>query len=151
MKFHEVTGYSKLLSLLLFIALPFIGFYLGMAYQRAVGDPEDNMLVVKTPKEATSSAKTVVDSEKVSLKTNFKNGLLKYSGTVQLPTPCHKLKKDVIVAESFPEQVQISLEIVEPDPGRVCTQVITEKEFSGELEVSENASVSVSINGEKVK
>ena len=36
MKFREVTWYSKLLALILFIALPFIGFYTGTWYQKAI-------------------------------------------------------------------------------------------------------------------
>lgn len=37
---HKVTWYSKLAALLLFIALPFIGFYLGVKFQelRAAAD-----------------------------------------------------------------------------------------------------------------
>jgi len=36
-KYNKVTWYSKLLALILFVILPFIGFYLGMKYaeQRA--------------------------------------------------------------------------------------------------------------------
>ena len=35
-QFKKVTWYSKWLALALVIALPFIGFYFGMQYQRAV-------------------------------------------------------------------------------------------------------------------
>jgi hypothetical protein len=33
-QWNKVTWYSKLIALILFIALPFIGFYLGITYQK---------------------------------------------------------------------------------------------------------------------
>lgn len=148
MKFNEVTWYSKLLALVLLIALPFIGFYAGTWYQKQVS-PTTTTSVTNGTK--TDGSKTVVDSEKVSLKTSFKNGVLNYSGSVSLPTPCHELDVQITVAESFPEQVQIRIKIQDPKEGMICAQVITEKEFSGKLEVSENASISVYLNSELVK
>ncbi len=35
-KYTTVTPLSKILALILFIALPFIGFYLGMLYQKGI-------------------------------------------------------------------------------------------------------------------
>ena len=32
-QWNKVTWYSKLLALILFVALPFIGFYLGIKYE----------------------------------------------------------------------------------------------------------------------
>mgnify|MGYP001560749866 CR=1 FL=1 len=34
-EWNEVTWYSKLLALVLFVALPFIGFYFGVKYEKA--------------------------------------------------------------------------------------------------------------------
>jgi len=152
MKLNKVTWYSKLLAAILFIALPFVGFYLGMKYQSAVsiGEIKENN-VAATDQKSDKNDQKLVDSQKVSLKTNFKNGLLTYSGSVQAPSPCHELEKEVAVAESFPEQVQISLQLKEPKPGTICAQVVTEKEFSGELKVSEQARISIYLNGKKVK
>lgn len=39
-KWNEVTWYSKLLALILFAALPVLGFYLGVRYEKAVSDSE---------------------------------------------------------------------------------------------------------------
>lgn len=150
MKFNQVTWYSKLGALLLIIILPVVGFYLGMVYTQGLPDSTTGSVSV-IDKTKDTDTKTVVNSEKISLKTSFKNGKLKYSGSVQLPSPCHKLDIQTTVAESYPEQVQISLKIVDPDPGMLCATVIEEKEFSGELDVSANASISISLNGEKVK
>lgn len=150
MKFNQVTWYSKLGALLLIIILPVVGFYLGMVYTQGLSDSTTGSVSV-IDKTKDTDTKTVVNSEKISLKTSFKNGKLEYSGSVQLPSPCHKLDIQTTVAESYPEQVTINLEIIDPDPGMLCASVIEEKEFSGELDVSANASISVSLNSEKVK
>ena len=34
-EWNKVTWYSKLVALALFVALPFIGFYLGVKYEKA--------------------------------------------------------------------------------------------------------------------
>ncbi len=36
MQLNKVTWYSKLIALILFVAMPFIGFYLGMQFQKTV-------------------------------------------------------------------------------------------------------------------
>ncbi len=38
-QWNKVTWYSKVLALALFVALPFIGFKLGMCYERANNAP----------------------------------------------------------------------------------------------------------------
>src|SRR3989344_139799 len=53
-----------------------------------------------------------------------------YRGVIDLPTPCHTLKTNVLVAESYPEQVTIQLEVENPAPDVVCIQVIDTREFS---------------------
>lgn len=150
MKWNEVTWYSKLGALFLIIILPVVGFYLGMIYSLGSSDSATGSVSIVDKIKDTDN-KTVVGSEKVTLKTSFKNGKLEYSGSVQLPSPCHKLDIQTTVAESYPEQVYISLEIIDPDPGMLCATVIEEKEFSGKLSVSANASIFVSLNGERVR
>ena len=149
MRFNSVTWYSKLLALILFIALPFAGFYAGIKYQEATTPSSES------PK-ATSSAKqsgwrTIVSTDQITVRTKYESGTLKYNGTVQLSTACHELKDEAGVMESFPEQVQVRLTTEDPVSGTMCAQVITEKEFSGQVKVSENATVSVYLDGEKVE
>lgn len=150
MKWTEVTWYSKLGALLLIIILPLVGFYFGMIYSQDSSDPTTGSVSIVDKTKDTDN-KMLVGGEKVTLKTSFKNGKLEYSGSVQLPSPCHKLDIQTTIAESYPEQVHISLKIMDPDPETLCASVIVEKEFSGELKVSANASISVSLNGDKVK
>lgn len=72
-----------------------------------------------------------------------------YRGTMRMPTPCHRLKSDVAILESFPEQFAISLTIIEYDD--ICVQVIAEKQFEVRVDGNVRATISsVTINGEAV-
>ena len=81
---------------------------------------------------------------------SYEDNLLKYQGTVEVPSPCHDIRQETKIMESFPEQVRIDLSIENPTPDNVCAQRITQKDFSGEVKVSESASVSVFLDGKKV-
>ena len=80
----------------------------------------------------------------------FKKKLDNVEVTVEVPTPCHEIRQETKIMESYPEQVRIDLSVVDPAPGIICVQQITQKEFSGEVKVSESATVSVNLDGEKV-
>ena len=66
-EWNKVTWYSKVIALVLFIALPFVGFYLGVWYQKEISQTA----TTGTEKVATSSAavdqtanwKTYTDSQ----------------------------------------------------------------------------------------
>jgi len=126
MKFNQVTWYSKLLALILFVALPFLGFYAGMKYQQPTTPPSQDSSINDTkPGDSDQTGwKTIVNSSQITVKTKYENETLKYSGIAQLPSPCHQLKDQSGVMESYPEQVRIQLE---------------------------KAVVSVFLNGEKIK
>ncbi len=160
MKVTQVTWYSKLAAAILFITLPFVGFYAGMWYQKNIST-ETSDVVTNGGKTATDSASTkgwstVVDTEKITVQTKHESGTLHYEGTVQVPTACYKLKDETTVLESFPEQVQIRISAGQtkfstPDAIGVCAQVITDLEFSGQVKVSKEATVTVFLDGEQVK
>ncbi len=160
MKFTQVTWYSKLVAAVLLVALPFIGFYAGMWYQRNIST-ETSDVVTNDSKTATDSASTegwttVADTEKITAQTKHESGTLRYKGTAQVPTACYKLKDETTVLESFPEQVQIRISVGQtksstPDAIGVCAQVITDLEFSGQVQVSKDAVVTVFLDGEQIK
>lgn len=50
-----------------------------------------------------------------------------YRGVLSVPTPCHELRTQLLIAESLPEQVTIEFEAI--SSAELCAQVITEKEF----------------------
>jgi len=150
-KFNQVTWYSKLLALILFVALPFLGFYAGMKYQQAIEPVGDKDGVADNPPTNGSGWKTIVENNQVVVKTKYEGDTLKYTGTAQLPTPCHQLKQEALAAESYPEQVSIRLTLKLPLGSNDCAQVIKEESFSGEAKVSEEATVSVFLNGTRVE
>lgn len=79
-------------------------------------------------------------------KRTYQDGVHIWEGSVSLPTPCHRLESpSVTVAESYPEQVRITL--VSRPPAGPCAQVITEKTFTANFKASQNASVSVTLDG----
>lgn len=150
MKVNSVTWYSKLLAIILFIALPFFGFYLGMKYQEATSTKNGSVVTnnnlggVKTLKK--------VETDELTINVVYKDGIISYSGTVRLPTPCYILKDETKVLESSPEQIQIRLSILPPPPNAgVCIQTLTNIEFSGELQASEQAEVSIWLNNKKIE
>lgn len=67
-----------------------------------------------------------------------------YTLTADLPTPCHEIKHEVVVLESYPEQVKVNAEIVNPDNTLTCIQVIQEDaQVTGTFSASEQAKVSL--------
>lgn len=76
-----------------------------------------------------------------SLTHTFEDGVHTIAGVVVLPTPCHRIVTDTVVAESFPEQVTITIAV--PQDEGVCTQVIDERSFSVDVEVSRNATFTI--------
>lgn len=85
------------------------------------------------------------EEETYSVRHSFDDGVHTVSGVITLPTPCHELRENIRIAESFPEQVFIDLTTV--DTGGICIQVIDDREFSIDVEVDEAASFALSING----
>ena len=140
MKFNRETWYSKFIAIFLFFAFPIAAFYLGARYQKLTSVPIQNVVI---------SSPAPIEKD-VTFETTYEGNLLKYQGIVALPTPCHNLNQEAKVMESYPEQVRIDLTIENPSPDKICTQQVTEKEFAGELQVSEKATVSVFLNGEQV-
>jgi hypothetical protein len=155
-KFNQVTWYSKLAALILFIALPFLGFWAGMIYERAT-NPRSSVSGQKTATKSSSTSKNNVNSrtnnkfvlinDQLNIVTVFQNGSWEYSGIVYAPNSCTSVEHDVLIRESFPEQV--SIEIKTMSTQEVCAQVITPKSFSGKFQASSRADISVTLDGKR--
>ncbi|MEX0934859.1 MAG: hypothetical protein WDZ70_00855 [Candidatus Paceibacterota bacterium] len=79
----------------------------------------------------------------------FSAGTHTLRGEIDLPTPCHTLTHDVMIAESFPEQVTINFQ-TEVNDQVVCAQVITPSAFEISFEASEDASIRTRFNDTNV-
>ncbi len=73
-----------------------------------------------------------------------------YSGSLELPTPCHSLMSSISVAGGIVRKATISLDVQEPADGTICAQVIDEQEFAVSVTSAVVPDVSLHINGEKV-
>ena len=98
----------------------------------------------ESPVEDEVPAQTTEPQENYNVSHIFEDGVHTISGTLTLPTPCHEVRQDVAVAESFPEQVFITIDIAATDG--ICIQVIDERDFSIDVEVDEAATFSLEIN-----
>lgn len=71
------------------------------------------------------------------------NNTWEYLVVVPKPTPCHDTASRVLVAESFPEQVTVEVDIVAPGGDEICIQVVDEETIQGTYQASEGASFDV--------
>jgi len=78
----------------------------------------------------------------------FASGTHTLVGELALPTPCHELSWEVVVAESFPEQVTIAFSTT-PGDG-MCAQVLTPAPFTVTVAASADATFSALLNGDPV-
>ncbi len=76
------------------------------------------------------------------------DGTWGYSVSGQMPNPCYEGEVDVVVKESFPEQVVVILKVIPPASDVVCAQVIKEYKYEGEISASEDAEFELVINSE---
>ncbi len=62
-----------------------------------------------------------------------------YTVTGDLPNPCYKASVDATVAESYPEQVTVTVTTTAPAGDEMCTQVIQEFSYEGTFNASDKA------------
>ena len=89
------------------------------------------------------------NGKQVALDFTYEDGKYLYTGTVQKPAPCDSVEVDAVIRESFPEQV--TLQITTQASDQICIQVISEEEIEGEIQVSEQAMIEVTYNGDVVE
>lgn len=95
-----------------------------------------------------SEVYTIDNITELRITHSFQNGNHTYRGSVPAPTPCHSLKRNVTVAESFPEQIHIDFET--QSGSELCAQVVSKLSFDITASASERATVSISLNGYSV-
>ena len=70
-------------------------------------------------------------------------------GEVAVPTPCDLLDVDVVIAESFPEQVTLDFKL--NNSAEFCAQVVTTQRFMVTAKVSEDATFKALLNNRVVE
>ena len=92
----------------------------------------------------------VIDGERGDAAAYFLNQTAYVDVDLVLSDACQKISSEVLIAESYPEQVTINI-TVEPDGSESCIQVITEKTETIRVgNVSRDASYKVYLNGEEL-
>ncbi|MEK7650208.1 MAG: hypothetical protein AAB367_04615 [Patescibacteria group bacterium] len=91
----------------------------------------------------------VAQHETINAKHQYKDGRHIIAGEANVPTPCHILTTDALVAESMPEQVTVRF--AASSSADVCAQVLTPARFKVEFQASEKATIRVTWNGDPVE
>lgn len=86
--------------------------------------------------------------EVIDIDFSYSEGGYSYVSTIQKPTPCHVVTTEVVIRERFPEDVDLKFYIV--DSGDICIQVIGEEQVTGEIAVSEVATINVFVNDRRI-
>ena len=123
---------------------------LGIYFFGGVNDFAQFDNVEEAPTDDRSSVDTndTVDETVMLVAYTYVGNIHTYIGEINLPTPCHELDSEVIIAESFPEQVSINFTIA--SEVEMCAQVITPEPFVVSFEASKDASVAMTVNGEEM-
>jgi len=85
----------------------------------------------------------------ITAKHFYTDGTHTLIGEIDMPTPCDLLESEVLILESYPEQVIIDFHVVNHND--MCTQVITPQRFQERISVSENATFQARFEGEEVE
>lgn len=80
---------------------------------------------------------------------SFVNGRYVIKGILTLPDPCYEIESNVIVMESFPEQIRINL--TTPRKEGLCAQVLADKTFEVSFQASDQAVITAYLNEQKVE
>jgi hypothetical protein len=83
----------------------------------------------------------------ISITHRYEKGTHIWSGSIEAPTPCSSIETGALVAESYPEQITLELNTMEP-AGVACAQVLTAHAFEIHASASPEATVrAVLVNG----
>ena len=86
--------------------------------------------------------------DQINAKHFFIDGTHTVVGQLTMPTPCDLLEHEVMVAESYPEQITINFTVL--NNADTCAQVMTEQRFMVEVTASEEATFSATLEGRPV-
>ena len=122
---------NKQLSVSVIIIVLLLLVFGGVVYVRNANPIDDEFPQEEQPDDTTTQNLVVTHA--------FDGEQHEYTGSVVLPTPCHTLESEVLVAESFPEQITINLRTVAPEEDVACIQVLERATFDIFVTASEGA------------
>ena len=86
---------------------------------------------------------------RIDAKHFYIDGTHTLAGEIVMPTPCDLLDSEILIAESYPEQVMINFNVI--NTADSCTQVITPQRFKVSFEAAEAASIAARFMGKQVE
>lgn len=105
--------------------------------------------VQPTPPENVEKEEKDYGINRIDAKHFFVEGTHTIIGSMVMPTPCDLLNAEVVVMESYPEQVRIDINVV--NNSEFCAQVTSEQRFRVDFTASEEAVISAYLMGELVE
>ena len=76
---------------------------------------------------------TFFEEDTGNVKVSYDQGTLFHEVDLVIPSPCHTVKKELNIMESYP--VQIVLDLILETPEEICAQVISNATIKGEMEI----------------
>lgn len=131
---------TKEASILLAIIILTIGFVFGMSYQKNIDAHSDTTAVKDEGRIETLE----VDGFTITAHYEGENQW-EYQVTGVLPNKCVRHDVTEVVAESYPEQVTVTLAVFEPEDDSLCAQVLKPVDEVGEFQASEEASINFEV------
>ncbi len=136
---------KKAVVLTIIIFTVIVGGMFGFAYLKKQEVVMDQQIQEEDPQPEVRYA----DISRIEAKHYFIDGVHTLVGEVAMPTPCDLLNHDVMVAESYPEQVSIDFTVI--NNSVACAQVITPARFKVEFSASKEATISASLEGRRIE
>ena len=135
--------HTSILLVLIFLAVLAGGYYL--TKPQPCGDCE----ILPSETDSAIVRPGFPYAESLPVTHVVKNDQHTISGILTLPDPCYFIEQSVLVKESFPEQVEITLTTQRRD--ELCATVVTDTPFEVSFQASEQAKVELILNGEAVE
>lgn len=125
---------------LLIVSITTVVILLGLLfiYRRYIKDENKGRNI------APMETAVIKQEDGINLEANYvEENLWEYTVTGTVPTPCHKVTVTNTVMESYPEQVDVNVEI--KDSGDICAEVIQDVEEEGAFKASSEAQITLSV------
>ncbi len=132
-RLNKLALYAVLLLVLVAIAI------FGYTLIGAPTDEDRNDDVTQVPGQVE------VNGRSIQAKHQFKQGTHTIAGTVDMPTPCHRLIAEPFFTDESRQEVE--LRFTTSVEGDVCAQVITPTRFKVDFEAPEQARITGTWNG----
>lgn len=108
----------------------------------------DNSRISFNKERKGNESSSVPKNSVLAVAHHYSGGLHTYVGSIDTPTPCHKVSSRIFSQKTTPEIIELSFKTT--DSGEVCAQVITSQEFMVSFSASSDAQVSARLNDKPI-